>query len=74
VGIVEADQPLAIRPVQRQRIVEAMRLLRRNRHLRHDKAYPVTAFGINDEYLPVEFQQYIKGRVARLGHPKGLSD
>jgi len=28
----------------------------------------MAAFGVNDENLPIEFQQHIKGRVARLRH------
>jgi hypothetical protein len=59
-GIVEADQPLAIRPMQRQRIVQPVRLLRRRRHLRHHKADPVAAFRIDDEHLPIEIEQYIQ--------------
>ena len=73
-GVVEADQPPTSRPVQRQRIVEAVWLLRLHWHLRHDKTDPVAALGINDEHLPVEFEQQIKGRVARLRHAKWLSD
>ena len=67
-GVVEADQSLAIGPMQCQRIVETVRLLRRHRHLCDDKADPVAALGINDEHLPVEFEQHTKGWVARLRH------
>jgi hypothetical protein len=31
-SIIESDQPLAVGSVQRQRIIEAVRLLRRHRH------------------------------------------
>ena len=53
-GIVEPDQPLAIRPVQRERVVDAMRLLLRHRHARHDEPDPVTALEVHHENLPVE--------------------
>ena len=65
-GIIEADQPLAVRPVQRQRVVDAMRLLRRHRRPRHHEPDPVTALRVHDENLAVEVEQHIEGRVARL--------
>src|SRR5207248_7897087 len=40
-SVVEADQPLAIRAVQRERVVDAVWLLRRRRHPRHDEPDPV---------------------------------
>jgi len=60
--------------MQRERIVQAVRLLRRRRHLRHHKADPVAAFRIDDEHLPIEVEQYIQGRIPRLRHIRGLSD
>ena len=53
-GVVEADQPLAIRAVQRERVVDAMWLLLRHRHLRHDEPNPMAAFWVDDEHLSVE--------------------
>jgi hypothetical protein len=67
-GIVEADQPLAIRPMQRERVVDAVRLLRRYRHPRHDEPDPVTALRVHHENLPVEVEKHIEGRIARLCH------
>jgi hypothetical protein len=72
-GVVEADQPLAIRPVQRQRIIQAVRFLRRRRHSRHHEPDPMAALRVDDEYLPVEVQEHIKGRVALLRHAVQLS-
>jgi hypothetical protein len=66
--IVEADQPLAIRTMQCERIVDTMRLLRGHRHPRHDKADPMPARWIDHENLPVEIEQRIEARVARLSH------
>jgi hypothetical protein len=34
----------------------------------------MTAIGIDDEHLPVEFQQHIKRRIAGLSHTNWLSD
>jgi hypothetical protein len=72
-GVVEADQPLAVRSVQRELVVDAVRLLQRHRHPRHDEPDPVTALRVHHENLPVEVQKHIKGRVARLRHGKLLS-
>ena len=65
-GVVEADQPLAIRPVQGERVVDAVRLLRRCRHPRHHEPNPVAAFRVHHENLPVEVEQQIEGRVTWL--------
>ena len=74
VGIVEPDQTLALRAMQGERVVDAMRLLRRHRHPRDDEADPMAAFRIDDEHLTVKVEQNIQGRVARLRHIRGLSD
>ena len=67
-GVVETDQPLSTRPVQRQRVVQPVRLLRRRRHSRHDEPDPVAALRIHDENLPVEVQEHIESRVTRVRH------
>ena len=67
-GVVEADQPLAVRSVQRERVVDAVRLLRRYRHLPDSEPDPVTALRVHHENLPVEVEKHIEGRVARLRH------
>ena len=67
-GIVEAHQPLAIRPIQRERVVDAMRLRRRHRHPRYDEPDLVTALWVYHENLPVEVEEHIEGPVARLRH------
>jgi hypothetical protein len=68
VGIVESDQPLALRAMQGERVVDAMRLLRRHRHQRHDEPDPVPAVGIHHEHLPVKVEKNIEGRVTRSRH------
>jgi hypothetical protein len=60
--------------VQRERVVDAMRLLRRHRHLRHHEPDPVAALRVHHENLSVEVQKHIKGRVAWLRHGRELSD
>jgi len=86
-GIVEADQTLALGAMQRKGIVDAMRLLRRYRHPRHHEPDPVAAFRVYHENLTtclrrseasasrrqVEAQQDIEGRVAWLRHAEELS-
>jgi len=67
-GIVEACQPLPVRPVQRQRIVDVVRLLRRHRHPRHHEPDPVAALRVHHENLPVQVEKHIEGRVTRLRH------
>jgi hypothetical protein len=64
-GIVEADEPLAVRAVQGQRIVETVRLLRRDGDPPDDEANPMTAGRVDDQHLAVEVEQDIKGRIAR---------
>jgi hypothetical protein len=67
-GVIEADQSLAVRPVQRERVVDAVRLLRRHGHTRHHKPDPVAALRVHHENLPVEVEKRIEGRVTRLCH------
>ena len=67
-GVVEADQPLTIRAVQRQRVIDAMRLFSRRRHARHDEPDPMAAIGVHHENLPVEVEKHIEGRVTWLRH------
>jgi hypothetical protein len=66
VGVIKADQPLAVRPVQRQRIIESVRLLRRHRYARHHESDPVTPSRIDHEYLSVEIQKRVQARVGRV--------
>ncbi len=67
-GVVEPDQALAVRPVQRQRVIQAMRLLRRYCDPRHHEPDPMAAFRVHHENLPVEVEKHIEGRVTRLRH------
>ncbi len=66
--VVEPDQPLALRPVQRERVVDAVRLLRRDRHSRHHEPDPVAALRVHHENLPVEVEKHIERRVTRFRH------
>jgi hypothetical protein len=50
-GIVEADKPLPIRAVQRQRVVPPVRLLRRRRNPRHHEPDPMATLRVHDEHL-----------------------
>ena len=53
-SVVEPDQPLTVRPMQGERAVEPMRLLRRCLNAPHDEPHPMTTFWIHDEHLSVE--------------------
>jgi len=64
VGIVETDRTLAIRSVQSQRIIEAVRLGRADRNTLRDKPDPVPALRINNENLPVQIKQGVEGWIA----------
>lgn len=55
-GVIETDQPFARRPVKRERVIEAVRLFRRNRNAGDDKLHPMAAFGIDNENLAIEVQ------------------
>jgi hypothetical protein len=65
-GIIEPNQSLAVRPMQRQGIIDAMRPLRRYGDPRHDETNPVTAVFIHDEHLPIEVKKRVEGRVRSL--------
>ena len=67
-GIIEPDQPLTLGPVQRQRVVDAVRLFRRHRHTRHDEPDPAAALRVHHENLPVEVEKHIEGRIASFRH------
>jgi hypothetical protein len=71
--VVEAHQPLAVRPVQRERIVEPVRLLPRFRHARNHQPNPVTALRIDDKHLAIEIEQGIESWGGRLRHARRLS-
>src|SRR5258708_2157591 len=51
VGVIEPNQPFAIRGMQGQGIVEPMRLCRSRRHPTNDEFYPMAASRIDDHDL-----------------------
>ncbi len=68
-SVVEADQPLAIRSVQSERVIQSMGLLRRHRHASQDEPrMPMAALRVHHENLPVEVKKQIECRVVLLGH------
>jgi len=64
VSIVKTDQPLAIRPVKRQRIVQAMRLFRSHRNPSNHEAHPMAAVWIHNEHLPIKVEKHIEDGIA----------
>jgi len=71
-GIVESHQAFTAGPVQRERIVQAMRLFGYDGNLRYHKPDPIPRFGINDERQPVEVKQRVECGIVRP-HPFMLS-
>jgi hypothetical protein len=67
-GVVEPDEPHAIRSVQCERVVDAVWLILRYGNLRHDEPDPMAALGVHYEYLPVQIEKQIEGWVARFRH------
>ena len=73
-GIIEADQAFTIRPMQRERIIDAMWFLRQYRNPRHHEADPVAALRVHYENLRVEIEKHIESGSAWLRYDIGLSD
>ena len=65
-GVVEADQSFATWPMQRERVVDAVRLLRRYRHLPDSEPDPATALRVHHENLPIEVKEHLENRITRL--------
>jgi hypothetical protein len=63
VGVVKTNQPLAVPAVESQRIVQAVRLLRRGWYTRHHETNAATTLRVNDECQAIEIQQGVEGRV-----------
>jgi hypothetical protein len=64
-SIIESDQPFALRSVQRQSIIEAVRLLRRHRYPRHDE---------RTQWPPSGSTTKTEGQIAWLDRHAMLSD
>jgi len=73
-GVVETDQPFARRPVKRERLVEVVRLLRRDGNPRDHELHPMTAIHVHDEYLSVEVEKRVEAPIATLAHRIKLSE
>jgi hypothetical protein len=56
-SIVEPDEPFAIRTMQRERVVDAMRLLGRHRHPCRDEPDPLPMVAVHHENLLVEVEK-----------------
>jgi len=63
VRVIESDQPGAVRRVQRERVTEAMRPLRRRLHALDFEFEPVSPFQMMN--APVERQQELETIVRR---------
>ena len=67
-GIIKADQPFAVRTMQRQGIVQSMGPLRRHWYARDHEPYPVATLRIDHEHRAIEVNQRIQARVGRHCH------
>lgn len=65
---VEADQPLALRPVQGERVVEPVRLLGRDGNPGDDEPDPVLAVRVHHQDLVIEVEQRVERRVTGRRH------
>src|SRR3546814_13863429 len=52
----------------------AVRFFRRRRNAGDNKLDPMTAFGIDNEHLPVQVEKRVEVRIAILAHGFSLSD
>ena len=73
VGVVEPDESLTIESMQRERIVNAMRLLVRHRDSSYHEFHPMTSGRIHNQNLPIKIQKHIKRWVMSFTHPNRLS-
>src|SRR5690606_11772289 len=72
-GVVEADQPFARRPVKRERVIETVRLFRRCRDAGDNELHPIAALGIDKEHLSVEVQKRVEAGITMPAHAFFLS-
>jgi hypothetical protein len=70
--VVKTHQPIPVRPVQGQGIVEAVWLLVRRRYTLNHETHPVLAIGIEHQDLPIQFEEGIKRWISF--HNISLSD
>ena len=66
VCIVESHQSLAISSMQRKRVIQSVRFLRRDRYQINHKANAVSSFGVDDEREVVQIKERIKGGIALM--------
>ncbi len=59
-GIVESDKAFTVRPVQRQRIIQAVWLSLRRRYASHDEPDPVSASRVDHKHLPIKIKQPVE--------------
>lgn len=71
--VIEANQPLTIRTMQCQGVIEPVRLLRRDWHPPDDEPDPMTTLWVDHENLPVQIEQRIESGIMRRRHVIWLS-
>ena len=73
-GVVEADQPLAIRAMQRERIIQPVRLFRGWRDLRDNEPDSVSTLRVHDQREVMQVEQSVESRIVLLHDIERLSD
>jgi len=75
VCVIEAKQSLAVLIVQRQRVIQAVRSLRRSGNLLDNEFDPTLSVRVCDEALTVEQQERVETRIAYChSHRLSLDD
>ena len=57
--IVEPNEALTVRPMERERIIQAVWLGLRSGYTSHNEPHPVPAFRIDHKHLPIKIQQRV---------------
>ena len=63
VSVVESHKAFAVSPMQCERVIQSVRLLRRRRNLVDDEANPVASFGIDNKRKTIQVKQCVKSGI-----------
>jgi hypothetical protein len=57
--VVESNEALTVRPMERKRVIQAVWLGLGSGYTSHNKPHPVPAFWIEHKHLPIKIEQRI---------------
>ena len=72
-SVIESNKALSAPTVQRQRVIQSVRLLRRRRNPRDNKPNPVPALRVYNQNQAIQVEQRVESRVGLLHNPSRLS-